>query len=381
MNAMSALYHIAQNDSPTLTIVSGLDPWSEHFKKFINLCLLKSPATRPSASELLKNDFICLLSDRKALVDLIRKTKEIVRDLDNLQYRKMKKIIMTDSNVNNSSVAPTTPASSLQTKPVTSIAAPHNETHRRNSQLNLTNDSLNNTTPTPAAAATSSHLDDHENFHDRDVEYAETAGTADEYDDYNDVDNYDDDNLDENAVYAEGESFNSSINKNGQSTNNVNANNTNKNAPIASGSTEILNKLILNATFKANQQATTTSSNSTGVKRTPTLNSIKSTTSALSTSKVPVNISSSNNNSAIHNTSSNQSSDEFYLNSSTKSSNNNLQNQSANSKSHSTDDTEIINLADSLERRVNYSSSVYLITQYLIYSFLHQKIKPDSYFI
>lgn len=97
MNAMSALYHIAQNDSPSLTIAAGLDPWSMHFKKFIGECLQKSPAQRPGASDLLKHEFITLLSDHKALLDLIRKTKDIVRDLDNLQYRKMKKIIMTDA--------------------------------------------------------------------------------------------------------------------------------------------------------------------------------------------------------------------------------------------------------------------------------------------
>ena len=38
----------------------------------------------------------------KVLLDLIRKTKEIVRDLDNLQYRKMKKIIMIDGNSSSS---------------------------------------------------------------------------------------------------------------------------------------------------------------------------------------------------------------------------------------------------------------------------------------
>lgn len=102
MNAMSALYHIAQNDSPSLTIVSGLEPWSDYFKKFIGECVKKVAAERPTAKDLLKHEFITLLSDRKALLDLIRKTKEIVRDLDNLQYRKMKKIIMTDATTASS---------------------------------------------------------------------------------------------------------------------------------------------------------------------------------------------------------------------------------------------------------------------------------------
>ena len=50
MNAMSALYHIAQNDSPTL---SGGE-WSDDFRHFVDSCLAKSPDDRPSAYELLK---------------------------------------------------------------------------------------------------------------------------------------------------------------------------------------------------------------------------------------------------------------------------------------------------------------------------------------
>ena len=122
MNAMSALYHIAQNDSPTLSspAPSTSDPssptktpqttaavpapaWTSDFKNFINNCLRKSPAERPSAQELLAHQFIVVQSDRRALVDLIRKTKDIVRDLDNLQYRKMKKIIMVEGGSCNGS--------------------------------------------------------------------------------------------------------------------------------------------------------------------------------------------------------------------------------------------------------------------------------------
>ena len=115
MNAMSALYHIAQTDSPTLNMtpqinnqdtssnVSSPPPpqpvvWSDNFKNFVDMCLKKSPLNRPSARELLSHKFILELSNRKALIDLIRKTKEIVRDLDNLQYRKMKKLIMVESS-------------------------------------------------------------------------------------------------------------------------------------------------------------------------------------------------------------------------------------------------------------------------------------------
>lgn len=109
MNAMSALYHIAQNEPPTLSVISNnnqqttpIIQWSDYFKQFVSTCLQKQPQQRASANELLNNQFILNYSDRNALIELIRKTKEIVRDLDNLQYRKMKKIIMIDgSKCNN----------------------------------------------------------------------------------------------------------------------------------------------------------------------------------------------------------------------------------------------------------------------------------------
>jgi len=50
MNAMSALYHIAQNDSPTL---AGGE-WSDFFREFVNSCLAKSPEERPTAEQLLR---------------------------------------------------------------------------------------------------------------------------------------------------------------------------------------------------------------------------------------------------------------------------------------------------------------------------------------
>ena len=49
MNAMSALYHIAQNDSPTL---SGGE-WSNDFRIFVDACLAKNPEDRPTAAQLL----------------------------------------------------------------------------------------------------------------------------------------------------------------------------------------------------------------------------------------------------------------------------------------------------------------------------------------
>jgi len=51
MNAMSALYHIAQNDSPSLN--SPADH-SEEFVAFVNACLTKDPSGRPTASQCLQ---------------------------------------------------------------------------------------------------------------------------------------------------------------------------------------------------------------------------------------------------------------------------------------------------------------------------------------
>lgn len=49
MNAMSALYHIAQNDSPSLSSST----WSEVFRHFVDSCLQKNPSDRPTAGRLL----------------------------------------------------------------------------------------------------------------------------------------------------------------------------------------------------------------------------------------------------------------------------------------------------------------------------------------
>ncbi|XP_026473171.1 serine/threonine-protein kinase Tao isoform X2 [Ctenocephalides felis] len=93
MNAMSALYHIAQNETPPLQAPD----WSDVFKHFVELCLQKSPTHRPTSSKLLNHQLITRPRSPTVLVDLIHRTKAAVRDLDNLNYRKMKKILMVDS--------------------------------------------------------------------------------------------------------------------------------------------------------------------------------------------------------------------------------------------------------------------------------------------
>ncbi|XP_038868927.1 serine/threonine-protein kinase TAO3-like [Salvelinus namaycush] len=98
MNAMSALYHIAQNDSPTLQS----NEWSDPFRSFVDCCLLKIPQDRPSSGELLRHDFVRLERPPRVLMDLIQRTKDAVRELDNLQYRKMKKILYQEKHMGES---------------------------------------------------------------------------------------------------------------------------------------------------------------------------------------------------------------------------------------------------------------------------------------
>ncbi|CAB3220438.1 unnamed protein product [Arctia plantaginis] len=94
MNAMSALYHIAQNDSPTLQAPE----WTDTFRFFVEACLRKNPQERPSSAGLLSHIFLTRQRSPNVLVDLIQRTKAAVRDLDNLNYRKMKKILMVDAD-------------------------------------------------------------------------------------------------------------------------------------------------------------------------------------------------------------------------------------------------------------------------------------------
>jgi thousand and one amino acid protein kinase len=63
MNPMSALYHIAQNEPPTLmmnaenqqiNVNSSVPLYTNDFISFIAMCLQKNPNDRPTSAELLK---------------------------------------------------------------------------------------------------------------------------------------------------------------------------------------------------------------------------------------------------------------------------------------------------------------------------------------
>lgn len=95
MNAMSALYHIAQNDPPVL---SSPDHWSSCFVEFVQLCLKKQPAARPTADDLLQHDFVSQPRPEGIILELIERTKQAVRALDNMNYRRTKKILLSDPN-------------------------------------------------------------------------------------------------------------------------------------------------------------------------------------------------------------------------------------------------------------------------------------------
>uniref|UniRef100_A0A1A8Q0Z2 non-specific serine/threonine protein kinase n=7 Tax=Nothobranchius TaxID=28779 RepID=A0A1A8Q0Z2_9TELE len=94
MNAMSALYHIAQNESPALQS----SEWTDYFRNFVDSCLQKIPQDRPNSEELLKHAFVQRPRPESVLIDLINRTKDAVRELDNLQYRKMKKILFQEAH-------------------------------------------------------------------------------------------------------------------------------------------------------------------------------------------------------------------------------------------------------------------------------------------
>ncbi|XP_069475293.1 serine/threonine-protein kinase TAO3 isoform X2 [Ambystoma mexicanum] len=93
MNAMSALYHIAQNESPTLQS----NDWTDSFRGFVDYCLQKIPLDRPTSAELLRHDFVRRERPARVILDLIQRTKDAVRELDNLQSRKISKILLKDA--------------------------------------------------------------------------------------------------------------------------------------------------------------------------------------------------------------------------------------------------------------------------------------------
>merc|ERR1712045_877324 len=70
--------------------------WSDGVRHFVDACLQKDPRDRPTSERLTQHQFVARVKATTVLLDLIARTKNAVRDLDNLNYRKMKKILMND---------------------------------------------------------------------------------------------------------------------------------------------------------------------------------------------------------------------------------------------------------------------------------------------
>ncbi|ESO07884.1 hypothetical protein HELRODRAFT_169582 [Helobdella robusta] len=77
MNAMSALYHIAQNDPPVLRSTANRQ-FSEEFQAFVDVCLVKNPEKRPNASQCLELPFMKMPRPPDILSILVDRTKEAV---------------------------------------------------------------------------------------------------------------------------------------------------------------------------------------------------------------------------------------------------------------------------------------------------------------
>merc|ERR1712045_144146 len=70
--------------------------WSDGVRHFVDACLQKDPRDRPTSERLTQHQFVARVKATTVLLDLIARTKNAVRDLDNLNYRKMKKILMNE---------------------------------------------------------------------------------------------------------------------------------------------------------------------------------------------------------------------------------------------------------------------------------------------
>jgi serine/threonine-protein kinase 24/25/MST4 len=72
MRAPNVILLIPQNAPPTLE-----GNYSPQFRDFVKQCLVKDPAMRPSAAQLLTNDFLKHAGKKEALVEYLRETQEI----------------------------------------------------------------------------------------------------------------------------------------------------------------------------------------------------------------------------------------------------------------------------------------------------------------
>ncbi|XP_014770538.1 STE20-like serine/threonine-protein kinase isoform X2 [Octopus bimaculoides] len=77
MHQMRVLIKIQKSDPPTLDYPSR---WSPAFSHFISKCLIKDPAQRPTAAELLQHPFIKAFTNKKAILNLLSEAKAEVEE-------------------------------------------------------------------------------------------------------------------------------------------------------------------------------------------------------------------------------------------------------------------------------------------------------------
>ncbi|XP_054252579.1 serine/threonine-protein kinase TAO2-like [Indicator indicator] len=93
LNAMSALYHIAQGQPPALQPAH----WSAPFLLFVSCCLQKQPWARPSSESLLQHHFLQRQRPPEVLLELLQRTKEALRGLGQLQRRRPQELQLQQS--------------------------------------------------------------------------------------------------------------------------------------------------------------------------------------------------------------------------------------------------------------------------------------------
>lgn len=159
MNAMAALYHIAQNESPRLGENERMPNmyWTRVFKDFVARCLMKEAHDRPRASELLRHPWIAEVRPDGILSELVARTKDAVRRLDNKSYKAAKQIFMlnnhsqkgTEDDVDDNDTSSTGSTGSLPDPDSMEYDSDNgeesdNETERRNSVVEVGSSSEQN---------------------------------------------------------------------------------------------------------------------------------------------------------------------------------------------------------------------------------------------
>uniref|UniRef100_A0A8C1J650 Serine/threonine-protein kinase TAO3 n=1 Tax=Cyprinus carpio TaxID=7962 RepID=A0A8C1J650_CYPCA len=89
---------LAERKPPLFNMNAMMSFYTITKQNFVDYCLLKIPQDRPSSAELLRHEFVRRERPPRVLIDLIQRTKDAVRELDNLQYRKMKKILYQEKH-------------------------------------------------------------------------------------------------------------------------------------------------------------------------------------------------------------------------------------------------------------------------------------------